>query len=171
MNASKQWQQSTALLLTASYLSNTTFTVTTGNSPSSSANTTCAVPPGAIICLIHSFPHAPPRRPKMRKASFHCCASDARLRFLLKTNDPTTLDILRKWLHDVKCWVSQNWLPLSDIRPEVMLCLFKQRGLPTLLGGCSQRSDFSGWGYECNIVLILTFGNISKSSFSSQPTL
>lgn len=135
--------------------------------------------------LLHTFPIQPSRSPlathpppqqtshvkHTQNASFHCHARDARLCLLLKANDPTALDILRKWLHDVKRWVSQNLLHLSDIKSEVILCHFQQGSLSanirSFVGAFSQWSDFSGWGYEWSTILILTFGSIS----SSQPTL
>ncbi len=113
----------TALNWFASYLEGRTFSVEIENITSSSAACTCGVPQGSVLGPLLFSLYLLPLANIFRKhlISYHCYADDIQLYLPVKSDENTSLQPLFDCLSEVKSWLADNFLQLSDSKTEVLV--------------------------------------------------
>ena len=121
----EQWVgiSGTALEWFRSYLSHRTFCVSLDDSVSSTAPLSCGVPQGSVLGPLLFSLYLLPLGSILRKhgISFHCYADDSQIYVPLKKSDSYSVKPLHECLHDIKAWMSLNFLNFNEKNTEVMV--------------------------------------------------
>lgn len=117
-----------------SYLSQRTFCVSIDDCVSSTAPLSCGVPQGSVLGPLLFSLYLLPLGSIFRKhgISFHCYADDCQIYVPLKKPDLHSITPLLNCLHDIKDWMSLNFLNFNERKTEVMI-FGSTNGIPQLI--------------------------------------
>uniref|UniRef100_A0A669B2I4 Reverse transcriptase domain-containing protein n=1 Tax=Oreochromis niloticus TaxID=8128 RepID=A0A669B2I4_ORENI len=106
-----------------SYLSERSFSVAMGQHSSASAPIYCGVPQGSVLGPALFSLYMLPLGLIFRKynISFHCYADDIQIYSPLKSDVSASLQPLFNCLHEVKIWLSHNFLTLNENKTEIIV--------------------------------------------------
>ncbi len=115
--------QGTVLNWFQSFLTNRMFSVCIGKYTSSTAHLSCGVPQGSILAPTLFSLYLLPLGSIFSKygVSFHLYADDTQLYIPFKHNDSRSIEVLLACFHEVKIWLSHNFLALNENKTEVIL--------------------------------------------------
>lgn len=121
----EQWVgiSGTALEWFRSYLSQRTFCVGLADSVSSTAPLSHGVPQGSVLGPLLFSLYLLPLGSILRKHGiyFHCYADDSQIYVPLRKSDSYCVKPLLACLHDIKAWMSLNFLNFNEKKTEVMV--------------------------------------------------
>ncbi len=100
-----------------------TFCVSLDDSVSSTAPLSCGVAQGSVLGPLLFSLYLLPLGSILRKhgISFHCYADDSQIYVPLKKSDSYCIKPLLECLHNLKAWMSQNFLNFNEKKTEVMV--------------------------------------------------
>ncbi len=100
-----------------------TFSVNVGIFFSSSAPVLCGVPQGSILgSLLFSLYMLPLAHIFQKYSiSYHCYADDSQFYLPVRLDTAVSFDVLLNCVHDIKTWMSNNFLQLNEDKTEVLI--------------------------------------------------